>query len=225
MKRILEDIRTKSFSQIYVLYGKEDYLRKQYRDRLVEALLDGGDSMNYTCARGKDYDLAGLIDLAETMPFLAERRIIVLEDTGILKSGGDELAGYLSEPCPTTVWVLVDSDCDKRSKLFKAADKFGKCVELAAQDEATLKKWVLGLIKKENKKISANTLSQLLERTGGDMTTIRLELEKLFCYTMDRDCITMEDVEAVCPPRITGRIFDMVDAIGARDRAKALDLY
>ncbi|MCD7738087.1 MAG: DNA polymerase III subunit delta [Lachnospiraceae bacterium] len=225
MKRILEDIRTKSFAQIYVLYGKEDYLRKQYRDRLVEALLDGGDSMNYTCARGKDYDLAGLIDLAETLPFLAERRIIVLEDTGILKSGGEELAGYLEEPCPTTVWVLVESECDKRSKLFKAADKFGRCVEFAAQDEATLKKWVLGLIKKEKKQISANTLNQLLERTGGDMTVIRLELEKIFCYTMDRDCITLEDVEAVCPPRITGRIFDMVDAIGARDRVKALDLY
>ncbi len=225
MKRILEDIRTKSFAQIYVLYGKEDYLRKQYRDRLVEALLDGGDSMNYTCARGKDYDLAGLIDLAETLPFLAERRIIVLEDTGILKSGGEELARYLEEPCPTTVWVLVESECDKRSKLFKAADKFGRCVEFAAQDEATLKKWVLGLIKKEKKQISANTLNQLLERTGGDMTVIRLELEKIFCYTMDQDCITLEDVEAVCPPRITGRIFDMVDAIGARDRAKALDLY
>ncbi|MCD7805900.1 MAG: DNA polymerase III subunit delta [Lachnospiraceae bacterium] len=225
MKRILEDIRTKNFSQVYVLYGREDYLRKQYRDRLVEALTEDGDSMNYTFMRGKNCNLAGLIDLAETMPFLSERRVIVLEDTGVLKSGGEELAAYFQAPCPTTVWVLVDSECDKRSRLFKAADTFGRCVEFASQDEATLKKWVLSLIRKEKKQISARTLDEFLERAGDDMSTIRLELEKVFCYTLDRDCITMEDVEAVCLPRITGRIFDMVDAIGARDRTKALKLY
>ncbi len=225
MKRILEDIRAQSFSQIYVLYGKEDYLRKQYRDRLLEALLDGGDTMNYTCVQGKDYNLPALIDLAETLPFLAERRVIMLENTGLLKGGGEELAEYLSSPCETTVWVLVESECDKRSRLYKAADKYKRCVEFAAQDRATLQKWVLSLIKKENKKITARTLDLFLESAGDDMSTIRLELEKLFCYTMERDAITEEDVEAVCPPRITGRIFDMVDAIGAKNREKALSLY
>ncbi|MCD7752472.1 MAG: DNA polymerase III subunit delta [Lachnospiraceae bacterium] len=225
MKRILEDIRTQSFSQIYVLYGKEDYLRKQYRDRLLTALLDGGDSMNYTCVQGKDYNLPALIDMAETLPFLTERRVILLENTGLLKGGGDLLADYLAAPCETTVWVLTDSECDKRSRLYKAADKYKRCVEFSAQDAATLQKWVLGLIKKENKKISARALDLFLESVGDDMSAIRLELEKLFSYTLERDAITEEDVEAVCPPRITGRIFDMVDAIGAKNRKKALSLY
>ena len=225
MKRILDDINNRSFRSIYVLYGQEAYLQKQYRDKLVAAILGDGDAMNFLHVQGKDFSIPQLIDFAETMPFFAERRVIVMESTGILKSGGEELAEYLAQPCETTTWILVESECDKRSKLFKAADKTGLCVEFGVQDEATLKKWILGMLKKEGKQITGQTLECFLEKTGTDMNMIRLELEKLLCYTLDRSVVEREDVEAVCVTRITSRIFDMVDAIGVRNRSKALALY
>ena len=225
MKRILDDINNRSFRSIYVLYGQEAYLQKQYRDKLVAAILGDGDAMNFLHVQGKDFSIPQLIDFAETMPFFAERRVIVMESTGILKSGGEELAEYLAQPCETTTWILVESECDKRSKLFKAADKTGLCVEFGVQDEATLKKWILGILKKEGKQITGQTLECFLEKTGTDMNMIRLELEKLLCYTLDRSVVEREDVEAVCVTRITSRIFDMVDAIGVRNRSKALALY
>ncbi len=225
MKRILEDINSESFRTVYVLYGQEAYLQKQYRDKLVAALTGEGDTMNFWHVQGKDYSVPQLIDFAETMPFLAERRVIVMEGTGVLKSGGEGLAEYFAAPCETTTWILVESECDKRSKLFKAADKTGLCVEFAAQDETTLKKWILGILKKEGKQITGQTLELFLEKTGTDMNIIRLELEKLLCYTLERSVIEREDVEAVCITRITSHIFDMVDAIGVRDQRKALALY
>ncbi len=225
MKRILEDINSGSFRNIYVLYGQEAYLQKQYRDKLVAAVLGDGDAMNFWHVQGKDYSVPQLIDFAETMPFFADRRVIVMESTGILKGGGEELAGYFAQPCETTTWILVESECDKRSKLFKAADKAGLCVEFGVQDEATLKKWILGMLKKEGKQITGQTLECFLEKTGTDMNIIRLELEKLLCYTMDRSVIERADVEAVCITRITSHIFDMVDAIGVRDQRRALALY
>lgn len=225
MKRILEDINSGNFRTVYVLYGQEAYLQKQYRDKLVTALTGEGDTMNFWHVQGKDYSVPQLIDFAETMPFLAERRVIVLESTGILKSGGEALAEYLAEPCETTIWILVESECDKRSKLFKAADKAGLCIEFGAQDETTLKRWILGILKKEGKQITGPTLELFLEKTGTDMNVIRLELEKLLCYTMEKSVVESADVEAVCITRITGHIFDMVDAIGVRDRRKALNLY
>ena len=225
MKRILDDINNRSFRSVYVLYGQEAYLQKQYRDKLVAAILGDGDAMNFLHVQGKDFSIPQLIDFAETMPFFAERRVIVMESTGILKSGGEELAEYLAQPCETTTWILVESECDKRSKLFKAADKTGLCVEFGVQDEATLKKWILGMLKKEGKQITGQTLECFLEKTGTDMNMIRLELEKLLCYTLDRSVVEREDVEAVCVTRITSRIFDMVDAIGVRNRSKALALY
>ena len=225
MKRILEDINNRSFRNVYVLYGQEAYLQKQYRDKLVSAVLGEGDAMNFWHVQGKDYSIPQLIDFAETMPFFAERRVIVMEGTGVLKSGGEELANYFTQPCETTTWILVESDCDKRSKLFKAADKAGLCVEFGVQDEATLKKWILGMLKKEGKQITGQTLECFLEKTGTDMNIIRLELEKLLCYTLDKPVIERDDVEAVCITRITSHIFDMVDAIGVRDQTKALALY
>ncbi len=225
MKRIKDDISSGVFRTVYVLYGQEAYLQKQYRDNLLAAVLGDGDAMNYLYVQGKDYAIPSLIDFAETMPFFAERRVIVLENTNILKSGGEALAEYLESPCETTVWILVESDVDKRSKLFKAADKIGLCVEFTAQDENTLKRWVLGLIKKEGKQITERTLELFLEKTGTDMNRIRLELEKLLCYTLERDVIEAKDVEEVCTILVTSHIFDMVDAIGLRDEHKALALY
>lgn len=225
MKRILEDIKKQQFRTVYVLYGEEAYLKKQYRDKLVQGVLAEGDSMNYQHVQGKDYAVAQLIDFAETMPFLAQRRVIVMENTGILKSGGEELAEYFKAPCETTTWILVENDCDKRSRLYKAADKAGLCVEFGVQDANTLKRWLAGILKKEGKQIRESTLELFLEQAGSDMNIIRQELEKLLCYTMDKEVIEASDVEAACIPRITGHIFDMVDAIGMRNGSKALALY
>lgn len=225
MKRIKEDISNASFRPIYVLYGQEAYLQKQYRDNLLAAVLGDGDAMNFLHVQGKDYSIPALIDFAETMPFFAERRVIILENTNILKSGGEVLAEYLENPCETTVWILVESEIDKRSKLYKTADKMGLCVEFAPQDENTLKRWAFGFIKKEGKQITERTLELFLEKTGTDMNRIRLELEKLLCYTLERDVIEEKDVEAVCTTLVTSHIFDMVDAIGMRNQRKALELY
>ena len=225
MKRILEDINSGNFRTVYVLYGQEAYLQKQYRDKLVNALVGEGDTMNVWQVQGKEYSIPQLIDFAETMPFLAERRVIVMEGTGVLKSGGEALAEYFADACETTTWILVESECDKRSKLFKAADKAGLCIEFTTQDETTLKKWILGMLKKEGRQVTGATLELFLEKTGTDMNVIRLELEKLLCYTMDKAVIESADVEAVCITRVTSHIFDMVDAIGVRDQRKALHLY
>ena len=225
MKRIKEDISKGEFRAIYVLYGQEAYLQKQYRDNLLAAVLGDGDAMNYLHVQGKDYSIPALIDFAETMPFFADRRVIIMEGTGILKSGGEALAEYLSEPCETTVWILVETELDKRNKVYKAASEKGLIVEFAAQDESTLKRWAYSIIKKEGKQITERTLELFLEKTGTDMNKIRLELEKLLCYTMDKPVIEAEDVETICTTLVTSHIFDMVEAIGMRNQQKALALY
>ena len=64
-----------------------------------------------------------------------------------------------------------------------------------------------------------------LNMTGDDMENIRMDLEKLVSFTMGRDVITDEDVEAICTVRVTNKIFDMVTAIVNRQTKKAMDLY
>ena len=98
MKKLGEEIRTGQLKQIYLLCGDEAYLRRQYRDRIKDALMGEGDLMNLHCFEGKGIEPGEVIDLAETMPFLAERRVLVIENSGFLKKGGEALAEYLPRP-------------------------------------------------------------------------------------------------------------------------------
>ena len=226
MKSQKENLKTGQFKQIYLLYGQESYLKKQYKERFIKAMVPEGDTMNYSYYEGKKTDIKEVIDLAETLPFFSERRLIVFEDTGFFKTGGNDLADYINDGLPrTTHFIFIENEVDKRSKLYKAVKAKGHIVELAAQDENTLRKWVSGLVRKEKKEMSQPDIAYFLNKVGTDMENITKELEKLFCYCLDRNVITREDVDAICVTQITNHIFDMVNAVAAGDQRRALDLY
>lgn len=225
MKKLSEEIKSGQLKQVYILYGEEAYLRSQYKDKLKTALLGDGDAMNFHYFEGKDVRSQEVIDLAQTMPFLAERRVIMLENSGLFSHGGEDLAEYMSAISPTAYFVFVEPTVDKRSKLYKAATAKGRAIEFKAQDETTLKRWILGLLKKENKNITERDLNLFLDKTGSDMENIRGELEKLFCYCMEKDVITAQDIEAVCMKQVSSQIFDMINAVAERRQKAAMDLY
>lgn len=225
MKRLLEEIKTGQLKQVYILYGEEAYLRNQYRDNLKNALLGGGDPMNLHYFEGKGIDVQEVIDLAQTMPFLAERRVIILENSGLFASVGEELANYLKVLPETTSFVFVEKKVDERCRLYKTATAKGRAIEFKTLDEEMLKRWILGLLNKENKKITERDMNLFLDKTGPDMTNIRGELEKLLCYCMDRDVITAQDIETICTRQVVNQIFDMINAIADKRQKTAMDLY
>lgn len=225
MQQLAQDIKNQTFKSVYLLYGEENYLRKQYRDRLKNALIPPDDTMNFHYFEGKDINVNEMIDLAETLPFFADKRVIMLEDSNLCKSGGEKLADYLVTMPQSTTIILVESQVDKRSKLFKVIKEKGRACEFSLQDENTLKRWIIGIVKNEGKTIDDNTLNLFLEKTGTDMSNIRSELEKLFCYTMKRAAITIQDVNEICTQRISNKIFEMVAAIAEKKQKKALDMY
>ena len=224
MQRIAEDIKTGQLKQIYLLYGEEAYLVRQYRDRLTDALLGGGDAMNVNRYEGKGISVPEIIDMAETLPFFSNRRVIILENTELFKAGGEKLAEYLKEPAESSSFVFAEREVDKRSGLYKTVKKMGYAAEFGRQGAKTLQKWVCGILKKEGKQMSSQTLQFFLEGCGDDMENIRKELEKLLCYCLDRDVITSNDVREICVPQIQNHIFDMVSAIADGNAQKALRL-
>ena len=225
MKMLAEDIKNGSFKTSYLLYGEEAYLRNQYKNKLKNALVNPDDTMNFSRFEGKSIDPAEIISLADTLPFFAERRLILIEDSGFFKNKCDELADYLPSLPETTCLLFAEAEVDKRNRLYKAVQKYGRVTEFQSQDERTLMRWILGTPKKENKKITEDTLRHFLERTGSDMENIHMELEKLLSYTEGRDVITSEDVEEICTMQTTGQIFEMIRAIAEKKQRLALDLY
>lgn len=225
MQSIDADIRDRQFKKCYLLYGEERYLKRVYRDKLRHALSEKDDTMNYAYFEGKGIDTEELIDLAETLPFFADVRLIVVENSGFFKTANDRLADYMKSLGETTIFVFVEAEVDKRGRLYKAVKEKGQIVEFKKQEEAVLRKWVLGRIRKENRQISERALMLFLTKVGQDMENICSELEKLLCYTYGKEAIAPEDVEAICTTQLQNKIFDMVDAIGNKDQEKAMELY
>lgn len=225
MKSLQEDIKNQDFKQVYLLYGEENYLKQQYKQKLKKALIQEDDSMNFSMFEGKKIETKEVIDLAETMPFFSDRRVIFLEDTGFFKTQCVDLPEYIAELPEYICMVFIENDIDKRNKMYKAVKKYGRIVEFRVQDNNMIIRWILGMMKKEGKKITQKDMELFLSKTGTDMGNIERELEKLFCYTMGREIITAQDIENVCTTQITGHIFDMIQAVTEKNQKKALDLY
>lgn len=225
MKTIDNDIKMGQLKNVYLLYGTEDYLKRQYRDKLKHALVEPDDTMNFSAYEGKDINPKELIDLSETLPFFKEKRMILVENSGFFKNSCDDLAEYMSQVPESTCFVFVEEEVDKRSKLFKAASRAGSAVEFETPKEDMLVHWILGRIQREGKKITQSVMQLFLSKTGSDMENIDKELEKLICYTLDKTEISAADVEAICTGQTENKIFEMIDAISAKNQKKALDLY
>lgn len=224
MKNIKEHIKQNQFKSVYLLYGQEAYLKNLYKNKLKAAILGNSDEMNFSYFEGKSIDLAKVIDIANTLPFFHDKRLIMIENSGLFKSQNN-LADYIKNIPDTTHIIFVESEIDKRNRLYKAVKDQGTISEMNGLDEANLKLWIVSILDKDKKKITANTLLYFLSKTGTDMDNIAQELEKLICYAMDREVITSDDVDAVCTTQITNKIFNMIDAIASKKQNTALTLY
>ncbi len=225
MKNLNEDIKSGNLKQVYLLFGEESYLKKQYKNKLSRAILPEDDTVNYAYYEGKGIRAEELIDLAETLPFFAERRLIVVENSGFFKNASPELADYMKSLPETVCFVFVENEVDKRGKMYKTVKAKGRVTELSRQDEKTLLYWIAANVKKEGKKMREADAKFLLSKVGTDMENIRKELEKLFSYTLGQEEITVQDMNDICTTQITNKIFDMIEAVAAKRQKKALDYY
>ena len=225
MKRIDMDIKNGQLNHVYLLYGEERYLIRQYRDKLKKAIIDPEDTMNIASYEGTDFDVKDLIIAADTMPFFAERRLILVQDSKLFKKNTDALAEYFENIPETTYFVFVEDEVEEKTKIFKAANKIGTTVKFTTPKEDVLRKWIIGRIGKEGKDITQAAYQSFIEKTGTDMENIEKELEKLICYTMDKKAIEAADVEAVTTEQISSKIYELVNVISNHQQKQALDMF
>lgn len=224
MQTLDEDIKKREFKRVYLLYGEENFLKRSYKNRLKEAVL-GDDTMNFHYFEGKGMDIQEIVGLADTMPFFAPKRLLLLEDSGLFKGSAEQLAAYLPQLPESTCMLFVESEVDKRGKLYKAVKKVGYAADMVRQTPAQLANWSARLLAREGKKITNATMELFLSKAGDDMENIRSELDKLISYTLGREVITSQDVEDICTTQLTNKIFDMIAAISNCQVPKAMELY
>ncbi|MDR1765748.1 MAG: DNA polymerase III subunit delta [Lachnospiraceae bacterium] len=233
MKTLNEDIKNRKFKPAYLLYGEEDFLKRSYRNRFREAI-GGEGSANYNHFEGKGIDVEELAALSQTLPFFGDRRLLMVESSGFFKSppgmvdtllGALDAAARMGADDGFVTFVFVESEVDRRGKLFKKVSEMGYAVELKHQGEGQLATWLAGVLAKDGKRIQQLAAQRLIAKVGDDMNRLRNEADKLVAYTYGRDAVTVEDVDAVCADQVENKVFDMVGAQVSGDMGRTMELY
>lgn len=225
MKTIAEHIKLNKLEQIYLLYGEEAYLRHQYRDKLKQAICPEEDDMNISYFEGKGISAVEVADIAETLPFFSERRLIIIEESGWFKNGSEGFEEKLKQFPDTTYLIFVESEVDKRGRLFKTVKELGYAAEMKTPKDKELLAWIGIQCRQEKKQITEAAAQYLVEQVGINMNLLHMELEKVLSYAIDSDTITLEAVQEICSNQAESQIFEMLDAIGNQNREQALKLY
>lgn len=221
-------IAQQDFRHATLVCGEQDYLRTENTHRLQRAILGDGDAMNSTVFRGEETTAAQVIEMAETLPFFAERRVITVEESPFFERPGEEaerLADYIPRIPETSYLIFVEPSPNSTFKLCRAIRKYGFVCQCDTPDSGQLRQWTAGLFSDAGLAIDNRTLDFFLQYAGTDMLNVRSEAEKLISYCLMNGRVTAEDVTKICTPVVNDRIFDMISAISGGKREEALSIY
>ena len=210
---------------LYVFHGEETYLRDKSLEQMKGLLLTGGlDDFNYHVLAGKDFTLSRLHGLVDAMPMMSERTMIVVNDWDMDKGDKEGLLALLGDlpdyVCLIFVYDVLEYKPDNRAKMAKLVKEKGKVVNFARQEQKKLVKWVDARFQALGHEISGLDAEYLIFRCGDLMTGLISEIGKIGAYAKRRQ-ITRQDIDAVSTPQLDAVIFDLTNAIAAKNFDKA----
>lgn len=223
-------IKQKNPAGFYIFTGEEAYLRAHWLDRLHKLAVDEAlEAFNYHRLNAETFSAKALHESLEAMPMMAERSMVQVDDVDLFRLDEDErtlVAETLSDlPDYCTlvlVYETVDYQPDKRMKKLADALSRAELVEFKKPSERELATWIARHFKSHGKLISYPNCQHLIEYTGGDMTLLASEIEKVAAFSAQEE-ITREDIDAVVEPVLEAAVFDLSDAIAAGRYDRAME--
>lgn len=229
MHKIKDDIKNRKFEKVYLLFGEENYLKKNIINELKKALIpETAEIMNLDIFNEKKLESKKISDACETLPFMNDFRLVIVKDSELFIQGSkdesEKTADYIKNIPQTTVLLFVEEKVDKRSKLYKAVSKSGYCAEFKIPSEKELLSWIKKLAKEKKLIMKDNVILYFIRNVNNSMEAILAEIEKLSGYIQSGE-VSEKDIDNICTKSLEVKIFDMVEAIGNKKTKIALDIY
>ena len=243
--RFVAEVKAGRLRPGYVLAGDEIYLYERCRRVVIDSLLDPS-LREFSLS---DLDLAEtsifhVLDLARTPSLMAPFQVIFVKNLKNLYTRGAKkeefaaLKDYFRSPNPQAVLIFVADhlripadlrrmDLQDKERFERIRETLGDdcgVVELARVDEADAVRWLLATAESREMKFDPDAARELADALGADMMLIASELEKLMLYAFDRKRITLGDVETMVLAAKQRSLYELTDAISARDKPRALAL-
>lgn len=232
-RAFFDELKKGSVASCYVFEGPEEYIKRSALEALRAKLLpEGLAEMNES--RLRDPDANAIIAAAETLPFLADKRLVVINESGMLQGKAKEydeaknaqmLVEYLKDiPHSTCLVFYVRDKADGRKKLYTALKKTAAMVQFNTLDEREMTRWIAQQLKRLDKKISAATCQKLMFTAGSDLYALSGEIQKLAACAGEREEVTAADVDAICVKTTAYRVYDLTAALLRGDAKNAFTL-
>ena len=223
-------IKNKDLGRLYIFHGEETFLMDHYFEQMKKLLLDDlTESFNFHRLNNETFDIQSFGDSVENMPMMAEHTLVHVDEIDLFKlpeADRSKMAELLSDiPDWCTVvftYETVSWKPDKRQKkLWEAIDKNASIVEFAKQGQRELISWVARHFAARQKRISNDLCAYLIDITGGTMTALSGEINKIAAYS-GADEIKKTDIDAVTEPVMDAVVFQMTDLLGEGKYGQAL---
>lgn len=230
IQKLRNAIREKQTQNFYIFHGEEVFLLHHYLGQLKKLLIDPlTESFNFNKLTKETFDLRSFADAVESLPMMAEHSFVWVDDIDIFKlpeSDREKLTEIFSDiPDYCTIvftFETVEWKPDKRLKKFwDSISKNATIVEFAKQNHRDLIAWVSRHFAANQKRITPDLCSYLIDITGGTMTALAGEISKICAYS-GADNITKSDIDAVVEPVLDAVVFQMTDLMGEGNYGAAL---
>ncbi len=199
---------------IYAIYGDDPYLRREAILAIVKAAMGGEEEeMGVSRMAGAQADLAKVFDELRTLPFLAPRRVVVVEDADtFVTANRKELETFAGKPPGTGVLILSVKSWPSNTKLAKLVEQVGMSVECKAPRERELAGWLSRLsTDRWSITLPDDAARLMVELVGPEPGLLSTEVDKLAAYVGDRRSITQEDVGRMVGAGRVLEVWDMID--------------
>jgi DNA polymerase-3 subunit delta len=208
---------------VYLIHGSEELLLDRAVRRLKDRLASVADlDFNMETFDGEAVDVGDIVNAANTMPFMSDRRLVVVRDVDKMQTADlGVLADYAKDPAPFTALVLVATKINRGSRLYKAVDSLGGVAEYAAPKRGEYPAEVTRLFAEHGKQAAGDAARALVEAVGRDLRRLDTEVDKLVAYVGTRERVTAADVAAVVTAGAVS-VFEFTDAMGSRDTGVAI---
>lgn len=229
--------KKKQFQSLYLFYGKESFLLNEtIRKLLTEAISEDEREFNYSVYDMEETNIETAVEDGETMPFLGERRMVVVKNPYFLTSEKKKekvehnlkkLEQYVENPAPFTVFIflLPHEKIDERKKLTKQIKKAATVVEMNSFSEEETVKWIKEKAEAENVAMEKEAIDELMEKTSGNLMIIDKEMEKLCAYVGSGNKLTAEIVKQLVARSLEQNVFDLIDAVVKKKTEEAFKIF
>lgn len=212
----------------YVFHGDDEHSKKETLADLQKKLGDPSlIDLNTNRFLAKNLTFSQLQHACDSIPFLADKRLVIVED--LLANQPpylEELVTYLPNLPETTRLVFMESRSLKENHpILKFAKESEKgYVRLFARPEGSrLEAWIRQKVQADGGNIAPRAAHLLALNAGNDLALLTNEIEKLVLYK-GQETIEPQDVSLLCPFVAEASIFELVDALGSRHGRTAAHL-